>query len=189
MDHYFLSEASQLSQSHKKCPLSLNPCDSWCVLGQMSHYETRCRHSLSSRLKIIKCVQVKSRPRCEACETGNSPCRFHEQERYFAEGSHKVTRASAGPSLAPSWRSSFQSIELPEVSPARSNSVDGPHWYWGPQASHDCGHASPIASSSPSYGLFSSPQSSNQNQDQLLLSSPFMRSACPHYERWVCVRP
>ena len=183
MDDRFLLEAPQLSQTHKKYPLPLNSCNSWCVLGHMSRYGTRCRRSPKSRLK---CVQVKSQPHCEACETGNTPFRFRERERYFAERSRKVTGASAGTSLAPSQRSSCQSIELSEVSPARSNSVDASRWYCDPHASLDRGHTSPIASSSLWYGLFPSPQSSNQDQ---WFSSPLMGSARPHYERWVCVRP
>src|SRR5713226_3733067 len=38
-----------------------------------------------SRLKKIKCVQIKSQPRCEACEAGNTTCQFRDRERYFAE--------------------------------------------------------------------------------------------------------
>ena len=186
MDGRFLLEASQLSRTHKKCPLPLDSCDSWRVLGHMSRYGIRCRHIPKSRFKIIKCEQVKSQPHCEACETDNSPYRFHEHERYFAERSCEVTTASAGPSLAPSPRSSSQGTELSGVSPARRNSVDAPLWYWGPQASLDHEHASPIASSSPLYDLFSSPQPSNQDQWS---STSLIGSAWPHYERWVYVRP
>src|SRR5216684_4229813 len=44
-----------------------------------------------SRLKKIKCVQIKSQPRCEACEAGNTTCQFRDRERYFAERSRIVT--------------------------------------------------------------------------------------------------
>ncbi len=139
----------------------------------------------NSRLKKIKCVQVKSQPRCEACEAGNTPCQFRDRERYFAERSRIVTGASAGPSPAHSRRSSSQSIEPSAVSPTRGDSVDASGWYSGTQASSDSGHPSRYASSSPSYSLSSSPQS---NPDQWF-SSPLMESARPHYERWVCIRP
>jgi hypothetical protein len=92
-----------------------------------------------------------------------------------------VIGSSAGPN---SWRSSL-STELSAVSPAWGNSVDASHWHWGVQASSDHGHPSPHVSSSPSYGLSSSPQS---NLEQWL-SLPLLGSARPHYERWVCVRP
>ena len=86
----------------------------------------------------------------------------------------------------PSRRSPSQSVKLSEVSPARSNSVDASRWYCGPHTSLDRGYTSPIASSSLLYGLFSSPQPSNQDQWFSLLP---MGSARPHYEMWVCVRP
>jgi hypothetical protein len=145
----------------------------------------RCRPTPESHLK---CVQVKSQPRCEACktslETSNSPCQFRDRERYVAERSRVVTGSSAGPSPAQNWRSSL-SAEPSAVSPSWGNSVDASGWYWGAQASSDCGHSSPYASSSPLYSLSSSPQS---NPEQWF-SSPFMGSARAHYERWVCVRP
>jgi hypothetical protein len=133
----------------------------------------------NSRLKKIKCVQVKSLSRCEACEAGNTPCQFRDRERYFAERSRIVTGASAGPSPAHSRRSSTQSIEPSAVSPTRGDSADASGWYSGAQASSDSGHPSRYASSSPSYSLSSSPQS---NPDQWF-SSPLMGSARPHYER------
>jgi hypothetical protein len=144
----------------------------------------RCRPTPESHLK---CVQVKSQPRCEACktsfETSNSPCQFQDRERYVAERSRVVTGSSAGPSPAQNWRSSL-SAEPSAVSPSWGNSVDASGWYWGAQASSDCGHSSPYASSSPLYSLSSSPQS----YPEQWFSSPFMGSARPHYERWVCVR-
>ena len=123
-------------------------------------------------------MQVKSLPRCEACEGGNTPCLFRDRERYFAERSRIVTGASAGPSPAHSRRSSTQSIEPSAVSPTRGDSTDASGWYSGAQ---DSGHPSRYASSSPSYSLSSSPQS---NPDQWY-SSPLMGSARPHYERCV----
>ena len=98
-----------------------------------------------------------------------------------------VTRASAGPSPAPSRRPSSQSVELPAVSSTRGESIYASDWYWGgTQASPDRGHPSPNALSLPLYDLASSPQSSDQDQ---WLSSPLIGFASPHYERWVCVRP
>ncbi|KAI9442657.1 hypothetical protein H4582DRAFT_2073254 [Lactarius indigo] len=155
----FVLEAPQLSQTHKKRPRLVTSCD-------------------NCRLKKIKCVQVKSQPRCEACEAGNTPCQFRDRERYFAERSRIVTGASAGPSPAHSRRSSTQSIEPSAVSPTRGDSVDASGWYSGAQASSDNGHPSRYASSSPSYSLSSSPQS---NPDQWF-SSPLMGSARPNYE-------
>lgn len=156
----FVLEAPQLSQTHKKRPRLVTSCD-------------------NCRLKKIKCVQVKSQPRCEACEAGNTPCQFRDRERYFAERSRIVTGASAGPSPAHSRRSSTQSIEPSAASPTRGDSVDASAWYSGAQASSDNGHPSRYASSSPSYSLSSSPQS---NSDQWF-SSPLMGSARPNYER------
>ncbi|KAH9012908.1 hypothetical protein EDB85DRAFT_2221934, partial [Lactarius pseudohatsudake] len=96
----FVLEAPQLSQTHKKRPRLVTSCD-------------------NCRLKKIKCVQVKSQPRCEACEAGNTP----------------FTGASAGPSPAHSRRSSTQSIEPSAASPTRGDSVDASGWYSGAQAS------------------------------------------------------
>ncbi|KAN0141078.1 hypothetical protein V8E53_000834 [Lactarius tabidus] len=109
---------------------------------------------------------------------------FRNRERYVAERSRMVMviGSSAGPN---SWHSSL-STELSAVSPAWGNSVDASHWHWGVQASSDHGHPSPHVSSSPSYGLSSSPQS---NLEQWL-SSPLLGSARPHYERMSpCPRP
>jgi len=155
----FVLEAPQHSQSHKKRPRLVTSCD-------------------NCRLKKIKCVQVKSHPRCEACEGGNTPCQFRDRERYFAERSRIVTGASAGPSPAHSRRSSTQSIDPSAVNPTRGDSTDASGWYSGAQSSSDSGHPSRYASSSPSYSLSSSPQS---NPDQWY-SSPLMGSARPHYE-------
>ncbi|KAF8259448.1 hypothetical protein EI94DRAFT_1751583 [Lactarius quietus] len=157
----FVLEAPQLSQTHKKRPRLVTSCD-------------------NCRLKKIKCVQVKAHPRCEACESGNTPCQFRDRERYFAERSRIVTGSSAGPSPAHSRRSSTQSIEPSAVSPTRGDSTDASSWYTGAQSSSDSGHPSRYASSSPSYSLSSSPQS---NPDQWF-ASPLMGSTRPHYERW-----
>lgn len=140
-----------------------------------------------SRLKKIKCVQVKSQPRCEACEAGNTPCQFRDRERYFAERSRIVTGASAGSSPAHSRRSSSsQSTELSAIPPsARGDSVDASGWYSSAQTSSDHGHPSRYASSSPSYSLSSSPQS---NPDQWF-SSPLVEPARLHYERSVLSAP
>jgi hypothetical protein len=140
-----------------------------------------------SRLKKIKCVQVKSHPRCEACETGNTPCQFRDRERYFAERSRIVTGASASPSPAHSRRSSTQSTEHSAVpSTTRGDSLDASSWYSAtPTSSSINGHPSRYASSSPSYSLSSSPQS---NPDQWF-SSPLIEPARPHYERSVCPQP
>ncbi|KAH9986746.1 hypothetical protein BJV74DRAFT_946028 [Russula compacta] len=156
----FVLEAPQLSQTHKKRPRLVTSCD-------------------NCRLKKIKCVQVKSQPRCEACETGNTPCQFRDRERYFAERSRIVTGASAGSSPAHSRRSSSQSIDPTVPPPARGDPLDASGWYSGTQSSPDNGHPSRYASSSPSYSLSSSPQS---NPDQWF-SSPIMEPARPHYER------
>ncbi|KAI0295873.1 hypothetical protein B0F90DRAFT_1749151 [Multifurca ochricompacta] len=157
----FVLEAPQLSQTHKKRPRLVTSCD-------------------NCRLKKIKCVQVKSQPRCEACETGNTPCQFRDRERYFAERSRIVTGASAGSSPAHSRRSSSsQGIEPSVLSPTRADSVDPSGWYSATPASSDSGHPSRYASSSPPYSLPSSPQS---NSDQWF-SSPLIESARPHYER------
>jgi hypothetical protein len=179
----FVLEAPQLSQTHKKRPRLVTSCDNWCVLGPSL---TSCGPDPSpSRLKKIKCVQVKSQPRCEACETGNTPCQFRDRERYFAERSRIVTGASASSSPAHSRRSSSsQSIEASVISsPPRGDSVDASGWYSGTQTSSDNGHPSRYASSSPSYSLSSSPQS---NPDQWF-SSPLIEPARPHYERFVCL--
>jgi hypothetical protein len=183
----FVLEAPQLSQTHKKRPRLVTSCDNWWVVACMSCYGTPSKDGRpsapNSRLKKIKCVQVKSLSRCEACEGGNTPCQFRDRERYFAERSRIVTGASAGPSPAHSRRSSTQSIEPSAVSPTRGDSTDAPGWYSGAQ---DSGHPSRYASSSPSYSLSSSPQS---NPDQWY-SSPLMGSARPHYERCVlCSAP
>lgn len=136
-----------------------------------------------SRLKKIKCVQIKSQPRCEACEAGNTPCQFRDRERYFAERSRIVTGASAGSSPAHSRRSS-QSTEPSAIPPpTRGDSVDASGWYSGAQTSSDHGHPSRYASSSPSYSLSSSPQS---NPDQWF-SSPLVEPARLHYERSACL--
>ena len=136
-----------------------------------------------SRLKKIKCVQIKSQTRCEACEAGNTSCQFRDRERYFAERSRIVTGASAGSSPAHSRRSSSsQSTELSAIPPpTRGDSVDASGWYSGAQTSSDHGHPSRYASSSPSYSLSSSPQS---NPDQWF-SSPLVEPARLHYERSV----
>jgi len=155
----FVLEAPQLSQTHKKRPRLVTSCD-------------------NCRLKKIKCVQVKAHPRCEACESGNTPCQFRDRERYFAERSRIVTGSSAGPSPAHSRRSSTQSIEPSAVSPTRGDSTDASSWYTGAQSSSDSRHPSRYASSSPSYSLSSSPQS---NPDQWF-ASPLMGSTRPHYE-------
>lgn len=138
---------------------------------------------LHSRLKKIKCVQVKSQPRCEACETGNTPCQFRDRERYFAERSRIVTGASAASSPSHSRRSSSsQGMEHSALPPtARGDSVDASGWYSGARTSSDSSHPSRYGSSSPSYSLSSSPQS---NPDQWF-SSPLIESARPHYDRWV----
>src|SRR5579859_5757319 len=104
-------DAPQLSHTHKKWPRLVTSCDNWCVLGRMSRYGTPGYRPTapSSRLKKTKCVQVKSQPRCEACEAGNTPCQFNDRESYFAERSRIVIGASAGPSPAHGRRSSSQS--------------------------------------------------------------------------------
>ncbi|KAI0256432.1 hypothetical protein BJV78DRAFT_466444 [Lactifluus subvellereus] len=154
----FVLEAPQLSQTHKKRPRLVTSCD-------------------NCRLKKIKCVQVKSQPRCEACEAGNTPCQFRDRERYFAERSRIVTGASASPSPAHSRRSSSHSTEPSAAPPTtRIDSLEASGWYTGTQAN---GHPSRYASSSPSYSLPSSPQS---NPDQWF-SSPLIEPAKPHYER------
>jgi hypothetical protein len=134
-----------------------------------------------SRLKKIKCVQIKSQPRCEACEAGNTTCQFRDRERYFAERSRIVTGASAGSSPAHSRRSSSSQSTEPSAipPPTRGDSVDASGWYSGAQTSSDHGHPSRYASSSPSYSLSSSPQS---NPDQWF-SSPLVEPARLHYER------
>ena len=141
----------------------------------------RSSQSLPSRLKKIKCVQIKSQPRCEACEAGNTPCQFRDRERYFAERSRIVTGASAGSSPAHSRRSSSSQSTEPSAipPPTRSDSVDASGWYSGAQTSSDHGHPSRYASSSPSYSLSSSPQS---NPEQWF-SSPLVEPARLHYER------
>ena len=138
---------------------------------------------LHSRLKKIKCVQVKAQPRCEACETGNTSCQFRDRERYFAERSRIVTGASAASSPSHSRRSSSsQGMEHSGLPPtARGDSIDASGWYSGARTSSDSSHPSRYASSSPSYSLSSSPQS---NPDQWF-SSPLIESARPHYDRWV----
>jgi len=133
-----------------------------------------------SRLKKIKCVQIKSQPRCEACDAGNTSCQFRDRERYFAERSRIVTGASAGSSPAHSRRSS-SSLPSAIPPPTRGDSVDASGWYSGAQTSSDHGHPSRHASSSPSYSLSSSPQS---NPDQWF-SSPLVEPARLHYERSV----
>jgi hypothetical protein len=140
-----------------------------------------------SRLKKIKCVQIKSQPRCEACEAGNTPCQFRDRERYFAERSRIVTGASAGSSPAHSRRSSSsQSTERSAIPPpTRGDSVDASGWYSGAQTSSDHGHPSRYASSSPSYSLSSSPQS---NPDQWF-SSPLVEPTRLHYERSARLTP
>ena len=135
--------------------------------------------SIHSRLKKIKCVQIKSQLCCEACEAGNIPCQFRDRERYFAERSRIVTGASAGSSPAHS-RCSSQSTEPSTIPPpTRGDSVDASGWYSGAQTSSDHGHPSRYASSSPSYSLSSSPQS-NPGQ---WFSSPLVEPARLHYER------
>ena len=57
-------ETPQLSQTRKKRPPS----------PFITH----------GRLKRIKCVRIKSRPHCGACEAGNTPCSFRDRERYQA---------------------------------------------------------------------------------------------------------
>lgn len=141
-----------------------------------------------SRLKKIKCVQVKSQPRCEACEAGNTSCQFRDRERYFAERSRIVTGVSAGSSPSHSRRSSSsQGLDHSTLPPpTRGDSVDASGWYSGAQSSSNGGHPSRYASSSPPYSLSSSPQS---NPDQWF-SSPLIEPARPHYERSVlCVPP
>ena len=184
---HLLLEAPQPPHSHEKCPppLSLNPFDNWCVFSRVLLYGTRCRHTPKSRLKTINCAHVKSQPHFEACETSNSPCQSRDQERYFAEPSRKVTRASADLSPVSSRRSSSQTIEHSEDRPARSDSDDASRWYWGPQASLYRGNTSPYASSLPLYDLSSTPKS---NQDRWF-SSPLMGSAWSRHEKWVYVRP
>ena len=134
-----------------------------------------------SRLKKIKCVQIKSQARCEACEAGNNPCQFRDRERYFAERSRIVTGASAGSSPAHSRRSSSSQSTEPSAipPPTRGDSIDASGWYSGAQTSSDHGHPSRYASSSPSYSLSSSPQS---NPDQWF-SSPLVEPARLHYDR------
>jgi hypothetical protein len=180
----FVLEAPQLSQTHKKRPRLVTSCDNWCVLATCLAVIT---HPSHSRLKKIKCVQVKAQPRCEACEAGNTPCQFRDRERYFAERSRIVTGASAGSSPAHSRRSSSsQSTELSTIPPpTRGDSVDASGWYSGAQTSSDHGHPSRYASSSPSYSLSSSPQS---NPDQWF-SSPLVEPARLHYERSVLSAP
>ncbi|KAI9510919.1 hypothetical protein F5148DRAFT_1175213 [Russula earlei] len=164
----FVLEAPQLSQTHKKRPRLVTSCD-------------------NCRLKKIKCVQIKSQPRCEACETGNTPCQFRDRERYFAERSRIVTGASASSSPGHSRRSSSSQSIDPSVLPlsSRADSVDASGWYSGAQASSDTGHPSRYASSSPSYSLSSSPQS---NPDHWF-SSPLVEPARPHYERQSSYNP
>ena len=152
-----------------------------CLLRRGTAHPSAPEHS---RLKKIKCVQVKSQPRCEACEAGSTPCQFRDRERYFAERSRIVTGASAGSSPAHSRRSSSsQSTELSAIPPpTRGDSGDASGWYSGAQTSSDHGHhPSRYASSSPSYSLSSSPQS---NPDQWF-SSPLVEPARLHYERSV----
>jgi hypothetical protein len=146
-------------------------------------WESLTHPSPHSRLKKIKCVQIKAQTRCEACEAGNTSCQFRDRERYFAERSRIVTGASAGSSPAHSRRSSSsQSTELSTIPPpTRGDSVDASGWYSGAQTSSDHGHPSRYASSSPSYSLSSSPQS---NPDQWF-SSPLVEPARLHYERSV----
>lgn len=140
-----------------------------------------------SRLKKIKCVQIKAQPRCEACEAGNTTCQFRDRERYFAERSRIVTGASAGSSPAHSRRSSSSQSTEPSAipPPTRGDSVDASGWYSGAQTSSDHGHPSRYASSSPSYSLSSSPQS---NPDQWF-SSPLVEPARLHYERSARLTP
>ena len=188
----FVLEAPQLSQTHKKRPRLVTSCDNWCVLLphlelflEIAHpslfFPTFPPPPLLSRLKKIKCVQVKSQPRCEACEAGNTPCQFRDRERYFAERSRIVTGASAGSSPAHSRRSSSSQSTEPSAipPPTRGDSVDASGWYSGAQTSSDHGHPSRYASSSPSYSLSSSPQS---NPEQWF-SSPLVEPARLHYER------
>ncbi|KAH9003468.1 hypothetical protein EDB86DRAFT_3100033 [Lactarius hatsudake] len=73
------------------------------------------------RLKQLKCVQVKSQPRFEACEPSNTPCQFRDSERDCAERNCTVT-GSAGLSPARSRCSSSLSVERSTVSPTRGNS-------------------------------------------------------------------
>ncbi|KAI9458592.1 hypothetical protein BJY52DRAFT_412960 [Lactarius psammicola] len=100
---HFVLDAPQLSQTYKKRPRLVASCD-------------------SCRLKKMKCVQVKSQPRCQACEAGNTHCQFRNRERYFAEQSRIVIGATAGPSPAHRRRSSSQSIERSAVGPTRGDS-------------------------------------------------------------------
>ena len=87
---------------------------------------------LQSRWKKLKCVQVTSQPRCKACETGNTPCRFRDWERCIAERSRIVTDASAASASSPShgrWSSSSQGMEHPVLSPAaQGDPVDVSGW-------------------------------------------------------------
>jgi hypothetical protein len=194
----FVLEAPQLSQTHKKRPRLVTSCDNWSVTRPVSllvscHLRTLTNSSLSlpfrsySRLKKIKCVQLKSQPRCEACEAGNTSCQFRDRERYFAERSRIVTGASAASSPSHSRRSSSsQGLDHSTLPPpSRGDSVDASGWYSGAQTSSDSGHPSRYASSSPSYSLSSSPQS---NPDQWF-SSPLIEHARPHYERSVLSPP
>jgi hypothetical protein len=185
----YLIVAPQLSQTHKKRPRLVTSCDDWCVARSCTHVSLSSNGSLipsllptHSRLKKIKCVQIKSQLCCEACEAGNIPCQFRDRERYFAERSRIVTGASAGSSPAHS-RCSSQSTEpsaIPPPTRGDSVSVDASGWCSGAQTSSDHGHPSRYASSSPSYSLSSSPQS---NPDQWF-SSPLVEPARLHYERF-----
>jgi hypothetical protein len=187
----FVLEAPQLSQTHKKRPRLVTSCDNWCVarsrLSLVEFAHPSLRFFQHSRLKKIKCVQIKAQPRCEACEAGNTPCQFRDRERYFAERSRIVTGASAGSSPAHSRRSSSSQSTEPSAipPPTRGDSVDASGWYSGAQASSDHGHPSRYASSSPSYSLSSSPQS---NPDQWF-SSPLVEPARLHYERSARLTP
>ncbi|KAN0141067.1 hypothetical protein V8E53_000823 [Lactarius tabidus] len=158
MDNLCFLLAPQASQTYKD---PLNPRD-------------------NCHLKIIKCVQVKSQPHCEACKTSNLPCQFRDEEHYFS----KQSRILTGSSVAPSWRSSSQSIELSAVNPALGNSVNTSGWYWGAQALTNRGHPSSYASGLPSYNLSLSPQSSLEQWFSLLLMGPVR----PPYKRWATLK-
>ncbi|KAH9031463.1 hypothetical protein EDB84DRAFT_170415 [Lactarius hengduanensis] len=118
-------EAPQLSQTHKEPerPSLMTSCDNWCVLDHVPRYGKLpdTTHHPNSRLKQLKCVQVKSQPRFGACELSNTPCQFRDSERNCAERNCTVT-GSAGLSPARSRCSSPLSVERSAVSPTRGNS-------------------------------------------------------------------
>ena len=117
------------TQAHKERPRLMTSCDNcqWCVqvLGRchvLNSGDTNLPTAPSSRLKQIKCLQVKSQVCCNACENENPPCQFSDLERYFAERSCKVTGAGAGSSPALTRGASSQSIDPSAISPTRGDS-------------------------------------------------------------------